>query len=103
MTVCTRCDGTGFLNHDQFPADLLTPDDRLSWLESRNAAIERMDCSCHIAPPCARCELLHDISVCDCCGDGENWHGTPGEHYTAADPMGGSGPYAYNGGLCECH
>jgi hypothetical protein len=41
--------------------------------------------------------------VCDCCGDGEGWYGEPGQHYTSDDPVGHNGPYAYNGGLCECH
>ena len=45
----------------------------------------------------------HDISVCDCCGDGESWYGEPGEHYNETDPRGPAGPYAYNGGLCECN
>lgn len=22
-----------------------------------------------------------DVTVCDCCGDGEGWYGTPGEHH----------------------
>ena len=45
----------------------------------------------------------HDVSVCDCCGDGETWYGTPGEHYGRGDPPGRDGPYASNGGLCKCH
>jgi hypothetical protein len=45
----------------------------------------------------------HDVHVCDCCGDGKSWYGVPGEHYNANDPPGPYGPYAYNGGLCECH
>jgi hypothetical protein len=45
----------------------------------------------------------HDVSVCDCCGDGENWYGVPGEHYNSDDPAGQNGPYAGNGGLCRCH
>ncbi|MFA5898016.1 MAG: hypothetical protein WC829_02765 [Hyphomicrobium sp.] len=44
-----------------------------------------------------------DAQVCDCCGNGESWHGVLGEHYNAEDPRGKHGPYAYNGGLCECH
>ena len=45
----------------------------------------------------------HDVQVCDCCGDGEEWYGTPGEHYNSEDPIGKHGPYASNGGLCRCH
>lgn len=43
-----------------------------------------------------------DFQVCDCCGDGQNWYGQPGEHYNPEDLPGPQGPYAYNGGLCEC-
>jgi len=46
----------------------------------------------------------HVVTVCDCCGDGEeNWYGEPGVHYGPDDPPGHDGPYGYNGGLCECH
>lgn len=43
-----------------------------------------------------------------CCGTGDidqedPWYGAPGEHYGPHDPMGKDGPYAYNGGVCECH
>ena len=44
-----------------------------------------------------------DFQVCHCCGNGEDWYGEPGSHYTSLDPIGHNGPYAYNGGLCECH
>lgn len=47
--------------------------------------------------------IEHDIQVCDCCGDGDSWYDIPGEHYNAEDPIGHRGPYAYNGGRCECH
>ena len=46
---------------------------------------------------------VSDVQVCDCCGNEEEWYGIPGEHYNAEDPQGMNGPYAYNGGLCECH
>ena len=86
---CTRCEGTGFLNHE-FIEDLVPSSiaeckdfhDQGLWL------IENYQ--------------DHDVSVCDCCGNGENWHDVPGEHYNA-DNKGKNGPYAYNGGLCECH
>jgi len=45
----------------------------------------------------------YDVCICDCCGDTEGWYGIPGEHYGPMDPRGPSGPYAYNGGLCECN
>lgn len=82
---CTRCDGTGFLNDGQIPEDVRDRDHEgiLRWMQFT--------------------EMNHDISVCDCCGDGNYWYGTPGEHYGPDDPRGDDGPYAYNGGLCECH
>jgi len=89
MTTCTRCQGTGFLNLHQIPDDDLAyiGDDFiggvLEWIDSQTES--------------------HDVIVCDCCGDGDEWYGEPGEHYGPQDPSGDSGPYAYNGGLCECH
>jgi hypothetical protein len=88
--TCTRCDGTGFLNIEQVEDDLqirivaegLNHEEVLKWI-ARNKD--------------------HDVKVCDCCGDGEGWYGEPGQHYTSQDPIGKNGPYAYNGGLCECH
>jgi hypothetical protein len=82
---CTRCAGTGFLNIEQVPAHVQDhgTDQILIWIKN--------------ASP------MHDVQVCDCCGDGEYWHGEAGVHYTAQDPRGKYGPYAYNGGLCECH
>jgi len=83
---CTRCDGTGFLNIDQVPNSIRKIFDAsgehfvvTAWMESRDD---------------------HDVSVCDCCGNGEAWYGEPGEH--AASDHGKDGPYAYNGGLPEC-
>lgn len=81
MITCTRCDGTGFLNFDE-RCDLEELDDILTWIEAQDDT---------------------DMQVCDCCGDGEYWYGEPGSHYGADDPIGNNGPYAYNGGLCECH
>jgi len=87
---CTRCKGTGFLNFHQIPnEDLLEMDKAadfgdavLKWMQSNDS---------------------HDVAICDCCGDGESWYGIPGEHYNEDDPRGNNGPYAYNGGLCECN
>jgi hypothetical protein len=86
---CTRCNGTGFLNLEQVHGETLArfeaTGDRqvfLVWIDEQAAAMVRAggDCSCHISPPCNYCILQHDVQVCDCCGDGENWYGEPGQH-----------------------
>lgn len=106
--VCTRCEGSGFLNVDQVPL-LVRADDAASimrWLEGRNNMLTGLGgCSCSTSPhpPCGWCEEQHDVQVCDCCGDGEGHYGIPGEHYNPEDPMGEKGPYASNGGLAQCH
>jgi len=90
MLTCTRCGGYGFLNLHQIDDETLRAADNspdscdyiLGWMKSNQG---------------------HDVQVCDCCGDGTDWYGTPGEHYGEHDPPGQYGPYAYNGGLCECH
>lgn len=84
--TCTRCDGTGFLNLEQAPEHISDAgvDVTLAWLQTPEGAAT-------------------DVCICDCCGDGSGWYGDPGQHYSAADPAGKSGPYSYNGGLCECH
>lgn len=87
---CTRCEGTGFLNINQIPdEDLYNYENSsdfyaevLAWIDSHDD---------------------HEVQVCDCCGDGYGWYGIAGEHYNSEDPVGNNGPYAYNGGLCECH
>ena len=88
--TCTRCDGTGFLNIDQVDDDTLRLHDQAGGTAVIEAWIKNN--TDH-----------HDVSVCDCCGDGNYWYGVPGEHYNLDDPIGHDGPYAYNGGLCECH
>lgn len=87
-TPCTHCEA-GFLNLHQVDEATLQEFNRtgeekviFAWMEAN---------------------LPHDVAVCDCCGDGEGWYGIPGEHYNSDDPPGRTGPYAYNGGLCECH
>jgi hypothetical protein len=83
--VCTRCNGSGFLNAERIPTDVWKcgVEAILSWL--------------------AEATEPHDVMVCDCCGNAEQWYGEPGEHYGPDDPAGNNGPYSYNGGLCECH
>ncbi len=78
---CNHCE-FGFLNIDQVPADVLGTQAVLQWIKNNTG---------------------HDVKICDCCGDGEDWYGKPGEHYDDTDPPGPNGPYAYNGGLAECH
>ena len=83
---CTRCDCTGFLNLDQIPeedrVDSTDENQIVRWIVSHDD---------------------HDVQICDCCGNGEEWYGIPGEHYSSEDPPGPEGPYADNGGLCQCH
>lgn len=84
-TICTVCEGTGFINQEQIEDDSVVDagyEAILNWIATHEN---------------------HDVSVCHCCGDGEDWHGDAGWHYGTYDPPGPDGPYAYNGGLCECH
>lgn len=83
---CTRCESSGFLNAEQLP-------DHLCPFEVGHSAVLYW----------VAANKDHDAQVCDCCGNGEEWYGTPGEHYGQDDPAGPNGPYAYNSGLCECH
>lgn len=92
-TACTRCEGRGFLNVPEDPKSLPFPAGEMfergeyaalaAWLQKNGGDL--------------------DMAVCDCCGDGAGWYGEPGLHYGSEDPQGKDGPYAYNGGLCECH
>lgn len=86
-TTCTRCDSSGFLNLHQIPDD----------------EMYEIDCDLDLIQKWIEEHDDHDVQICDCCGDGDDWYGDPGEHYNAEDPPGKDGPYAYNGGLCECH
>jgi len=85
-TTCTRCENSGFLNIAHLPDAVaeLDASEILAWLDAHS-------------------DEYQDVTVCDCCGDGEGWYAIPGEHYNSDDPQGHGGPYAYNGGLCECH
>lgn len=84
--TCTRCQGTGFLNLHQIDDPAVT-----------DGGVEKIErwIKAQTEP--------HDVQVCDCCGDGEGWYGTPGEHYSHDDPRGPYGPYARNGGVCDCN
>jgi len=81
--ICTRCAGTGFINTHQLPdeVDVDDHDAMRAWIaDDANAP--------------------HDVQVCDCCGDGDEWHGKPSEH--DEDRFGREGPCGYNMGLPEC-
>jgi hypothetical protein len=86
-TTCTRCDGTGLLNTHQIP----------------EIDFDELDSDPDSLLKVIKDNPYTDLCVCDCCGDCEEWHGIPGEHYNDEDPQGQDGPYGYNGGLCECH
>jgi len=88
--ICTRCTGTGFLNLAQVDGDVLA--------QFENGADHRV-----VLDWIARQTDDHDVSVCDCCGDGDVWYGEPGQHYGPDDPPGPVGPYVSNGGLCKCN
>ena len=89
MTTCNCCE-EGFKNLEQIDPEYIEYAERAP--DFQTAIGEWMDKN-----------FLHDVCICDCCGDGDGWYGTPGQHYGPEDPIGDNGPYAYNGGLCECH
>lgn len=84
---CTRCEGRGFLNLHQVDEATLyeydetgDPEVILKWISDR-AKAQQHGCTCAVTrPPCQFCETQHDVSVCDCCGDGEGWYYKPGVH-----------------------
>ncbi|WP_438029113.1 hypothetical protein [Sorangium sp. So ce233] len=85
---CGPCAGTGFVNLEQAPADVVARAEASG--EFKWAILEWL-----------RKSSGHDVAVCGCCGDGDSdWHGEAGEHDEA--DFGPDGPYAYNGGLPEC-
>jgi hypothetical protein len=103
---CNHCAGTGIVNSDQVPDDVMSEGAIAArdWIREMNGRAKEISCSCHTSPPCYRCvEYLTDAKVCNCCGNGNEWYGVPGQHYSASDPKGNTGPYDYNGGLAECH
>lgn len=62
--ICTRCAGEGFLNMHQLPDGVSGIEEVQKWILENND---------------------HDVQICDCCGDGENWYGEPGQHYKGED------------------
>ncbi len=65
--TCTRCESTGFLNVSQLPDAVI-----MDWEESGDY---------EVVLQWIKDNEDHDVSVCDCCGDGEGWHGIAGEHH----------------------
>lgn len=70
---CTRCAGTGFDNIEQLP-DSIDPYDTeavLQWLETHKGE-------------------EHDVGLCICCSNGEEWYNEPGRHdrRNPLDPFG---------------
>lgn len=66
---CNPCEGTGFQNIEQVPPEIHAD------------AILAGDFHTAILGWMATTAEPHDVEVCDCCGDGETWYGTPGEHH----------------------
>jgi hypothetical protein len=102
--ICTRCQGTGFLNIEQLPEELQegTQKSAFNYLgkEIKYKVIKTDDWHTLVFKWIHN-HSEHDVSVCDCCGDGEYWYGMAGEH--DEHDFGKNGVYAYNGGLPECY
>lgn len=69
---CTRCEQTGFLNLHQVSEHVLAEFDRtgdhsliLDWIATSD----------------------DDVQICDCCGDGHDWHSEPGQHVITSHPL----------------
>ncbi|RTL06408.1 hypothetical protein EKK58_05505 [Candidatus Dependentiae bacterium] len=86
---CGPCEGTGFVNLDQVP-------------ESIRAEFESSNDHSVVVHWMAVTNEPHDVKICDCCGDGEEWYGVPGDH-DPHDYGRPGGPYEYNGSVPECH
>jgi hypothetical protein len=102
--ICTRCQGTGFLNIHQLPEELQkgTVDSAFQYLQSQIKYKKVTMASWHdLVLQWITTNDDHDVRVCDCCGDGEYWYGVPGEHDHR--DYGNHVPYANNGGLPKCY
>jgi len=69
--ICTRCDGTGFLNLHQVDMNTL---DRFYAEYDFRIIFDWMK------------DNLSDVQLCDCCGDGEGWYYMPGLHHISEIP-----------------
>ena len=68
---CTRCENSGFINIGQLPDKVCIEFDETG----DHSVISRWMLE----------NIDQDVQVCDCCGDGKGWYGTPGEH-SSDDP-----------------
>ena len=70
--ICTRCEGTGFLNLHQVD----------------EATLHRFDALGHqVILDWIRANVRHDVCICDCCGDTTDWYGLPGKHNFGDEPF----------------
>lgn len=102
--ICTRCQGTGFLNIEQLPDELQ------NGLEESAFKYLSQDIKYKVVKSDSWHGMVlewiinnedHDVQVCDCCGDGDDWYGIAGEHDES--DFGRNGCYSYSGGLPECY
>lgn len=102
--ICTRCQGTGFINLEQLPKELQDGLTEASFIYlSKDIKYKAVvsDGWHDLVLKWINNNEDHDISICDCCGDGVGWYGDAGEHNES--DFGRNGSYAYNGGLPECY
>ena len=63
--ICTRCDGTGFLN-------IVKVDEKTLKTYASNHNI-------NVILEWINKNKDHNVSICDCCGNGLDWHWIPGQ------------------------
>jgi len=64
--VCNRCEGSGFLNLEQVDC------------HAKETFCETGDPS--IILQWIATNIDHDVDMCDCCSDSNDWYGEPGWH-----------------------
>lgn len=86
------CEGSGFLNADQIPADVFIEGTEaiVGWIEETNAPFEDCGCSCHCGnPPCSYCTDSTLAEVCPCNRFADDYKGQdPLEGRTYGDIVG---------------